>query len=160
MAPAGNVVSARLNTTASIGDSALVSARQDISVNAHASEDALMVTAAGSGSGSFGGSGSVGLFKMENKTYASIGAGADVDAGGNVIVLASDVSDLDNIAGAAAFGAGGGVGVSVGVNALHKDTQAFIAADAKVDARSNSARLSVSSRRSVRQDYRLPRRKA
>ncbi len=143
VAPAGNVASTKLNTTAAIGDAAIVAAKQDVVVAAHATEDALMISAAGAGSGSFGGSGSVAVFKMENKTYASIGAGADVDAGGNVVVSASDNSDLDNIAGAAAYGAGAGVGASVGVNVIHKDTQAFIANDANVDAQANGPAVGV-----------------
>ncbi len=143
IAPAANIDSSKINTTAAIGDGAIVAAKQDIEVRANTTEDTMMITAAGSGGGSFGGSGSVAVFKLENQTHASIGAGADVDAGGNVVVLASDKSDLDNIAGAAGLGFGGGVGVSVGVNAIHKDTQAFIANDAKVDAQANSGTVGV-----------------
>ena len=143
IAPAGNVESTKINTLAAIGDLALVSARQDVDVRANVTEDTLMISAAGSGGGSFGGSGSVAVYKLENQTHASIGAGADVDAGGNVVVIASDNTDLDNIAGAAGLGFGGGVGVSIGINAIHKDTQAFIANDASVDAKGNSIPVPV-----------------
>ncbi len=102
-----------------------------------------MITAAGSGGGSFGGSGSVAVYKLENETLASIGSAADIDANGNVVVLASDVSDLDNIAGSAGIGFGGGVGISLGVNAIHKDTRAFIQSDASVDAKANAAAIPV-----------------
>ncbi len=143
IAPAANIESSKINTTAAIGNAAIVAAKQDVEVRANTTEDSLMISASGSAGGSFGGSGSVAVFKMDNQTQASIGAGADVDAGGNVVVLASDKSDLDNIAGAAGLGFGGGVGVSVGVNAIHKDTQAFIANDAQVDAQANSNNVDV-----------------
>lgn len=143
IAPAANIDSSKIITRAAIGDGAIVAAKQDVVVRANTTEDTLMITAAGSGSGSFGGSGSVAVFKMENQTQASIGAGADVDAGGNVVVLAADKSDLDNIAGSVGFGLVGGAGVSIGVNAIHKDTQAFIANDAKVDARANFSTVPV-----------------
>ena len=143
IAPAGNIESTHMNTHASIGENSQVSAKQDVTVQAHATEDSLLLTASGSASGSGGGSGSVAVFALNNTTYASIDAGADVDAGGNVVVIASDVTDLDTIAGAAAFGASVGVSVSLGVNVIHKDTQAFIANDAIVDAKANSANVTV-----------------
>lgn len=143
VAPAGNIESTRMNTTASIGDNAVVAAKQDIVVQANATEDTMLVTASGSLSGGGGGSGSIAYFALDNKTHAFIGAGADVDAGGNVVVSASDDTDLDNIAGAAAFGSSAGVSISSGIVVIHKDTQAFVSNGANVDAKANSGNVTV-----------------
>ena len=143
IAPAANIESTHLITEASIGANVRAIAKQDIIVQANATEDSLLLTAAGSASGAGGGNGSVGVFSLDSKTYAFIGGGADVDAGGNVVVSASDVTDLDAIAGAAALGGGAGVSISLGVNVIHKDTQAFIANSASVDAKANSTNVTV-----------------
>ena len=143
IAPAGNIESTHMKTIASIGENADVAAKQDVAVQANATEDSLLITASGSASGSGGGNGSVAVFALNNQTHAFIGAGADVDAGGNVVVSASDVTDLDAIAGAAAFSGGAGVSISLAVNVIHKDTQAFIANDASVDAKANSTDVLV-----------------
>ena len=143
IAPAGNIDSTRLNTTASIGEAAVVVAKQDVDVQASATEDSMLVTASGSLSAAGGGNGSIAYFALDNKTYAFIGTEADVEAGGNVIVKASDDTDLDNIAGAASFGSAAGVSLSSGIDIIHKDTQAFIANGANVDAKANSGVVSV-----------------
>ncbi len=143
VAPSGNIESTRMNTTAAIGDNAVVKSRQDVTVQSTATEDSLLVTASGSLSGTGGGNGSVAVFALNNSTKAFIGAGAQVNAEGNVMVSASDVTDLDAIAGAAAISGGAGVSLSLGVNVIHKDTQAFIANDAIVDAKANSTDVFV-----------------
>ncbi len=147
VAPAGNIESTKMNTIAAIENGATVAARRDVVVQANATEDSLLLTASGTVAGGAGVSGSVAVFALNNTTHASIGADADVDAGGNVFVSASDITDLDAIAGAAALGAGAGVSVSSGIHVIHKDTQAFIHDDAQVDAKANSTPVEVLDKR-------------
>ena len=135
------------NTTkAYIGKLAEVSAKDDILVAAYATEDilSLAVAIAGSGEGS-GGAGAILVVDLDAVTYAFIDEGATVDADGNLRVSANDQTEMDAIIGSLGFaGLGGGVGASVGVASLSKDTRAFIAADAIINARGNSvANLSV-----------------
>lgn len=111
VAPAGNITSAKLNTSASIGENAEVAAKKDVSVFANATEDALFVTAAGSAGSGLGVSGSLTLFSLDNSTHAAIESSADVSARGNIIVEATDDTDLDAVSGAVAFSGGPGVGL-------------------------------------------------
>ena len=143
IAPAANIESTRLNTFASIGENADVVAERDVNVQANATEDSLLITASGSFTGGLGANGSLSVFGLDNQTHAFIAAGADVDAGGNVVVSAADVTDLDAIAGAAAFSTGAGFSLSFDINVIHKDTQAFIANAATVDAAANSSAVTV-----------------
>ncbi|HSB87529.1 MAG TPA: hypothetical protein VLD86_14555, partial [Ilumatobacteraceae bacterium] len=69
---------------------------------------------------------------------------ADLSAAGNVAISALDVSDVDAIAGAVGLGFGAaGVGASVGVTVINKDTQAWIGQNAEVDAKGNSSAMTV-----------------
>ena len=74
------------------------------------------------------------LFTLDNHTTASIGNNAHVTGGGDVLVYATDDSQMTVISGALAGGFVG-VGASVGVTVIHKDTRAFIGDGAHVDAK-------------------------
>jgi hypothetical protein len=142
--PGADVTVAGNTTEAYIGAGAHVNAKKDIEVRAYAAEDILSIAAAVAGGGNFSGAGSVSVVVLDNKTYAYIGKGAVVNAGGNVLVSASDATDVDVVAGALGVGLnGGGAGVGVGVILIDKDTRAYIGQDASVDAKGNSAAMIV-----------------
>lgn len=123
-------------TKAGIGNSALVNARRDVDVAARSSQEVLSISASLGASGTVGVSGSVSVLGFDNETWARIGDGASVDAGGNVAVLAQDDTDTTLIAGTVALGlGGGGIGGGVGVTTIDKDTRAWIGSNAVVDAR-------------------------
>ena len=76
------------------------------------------------------------MLSVDNATKAMIGS-ATVFAGGDLLVLASD--DTKNFELSGAIGAGFvGVGASVGVMLINKDTEATIGAKAVVDALANN----------------------
>ncbi|MCR9292160.1 MAG: hypothetical protein NXI32_05540, partial [bacterium] len=135
--PAVDVIFVSLDTQAFIDKSANVSARDDIQVLALAEEDLIGVSVAIAGSlgGSFAGAGSAVAAKLNNTTYAFVDDGATLSAGNNVRVYAEDKTDADIISGGVglALASGGGVGASINVGLIDKDTQAWIGA-ASVDA--------------------------
>ena len=71
--------------------------------------------------------GAVAVLVVDNTTYAYVGDGAQVRAGGNVLVTAADDTDVDIVAIGAGIGIGAaGIGAGVGVSVLTKDTRAWI----------------------------------
>jgi hypothetical protein len=129
------------NTTqALVGAGATVNAMNDVTVEAHTSEDILLISF-GIGGGVVGIGGAVSVLTIDNTTTASICANAHVFAGGDVLVYATDNTDVDAISGALAGGLVG-VGASVGVLTIDKDTQAFIGNGAQVDALGAGAGIS------------------
>ena len=131
---------------AHVADGATVNAARDIVVAARNSGSALTV-AAGAGGGIVGIAGAVTTLVLTDTTHAYIGnsagstaAGAHAVAGGNVLVSASDDTDILTVAGAVGIGAVG-VGGSVTVNVVDKDTQAWIGDHASVDGKGNGAGL-------------------
>ena len=124
-----------------IDNAALVDAKSDVDVRAYSSEDILAISIAIGGSGLVGIGGAFGIVVVDNTTYAYIGDSAVVHAGGNVVVAASDFTDVDNIAIGAGIGIGAaGIGVGVAVTVLTKDTRAWIGA-ATVDAKGKFAEI-------------------
>lgn len=134
-------------TKAGIGNGALINARRDVDVAARSSQEVLSISASLGASGTVGVSGSVSVLSFDNETWAQVGDGAGVDAGGNVAVLAQDDTDTTLIAGTVALGlGGGGIGGGVGVTTIDKDTRAWIGSNAVVDARGqNTADMTASS---------------
>jgi len=134
-----------ITTKAYIGKEAKVNAKSDIVIAADASEELLSLAVALAGGGgqvAAGGAGAVLVFLLDSTTYAYIDQDAIVAAGGNIRIAAGDATEVDTIIGSLAIvgGISGiGVGVSVGVTIIEKDTRAFIAAGAKVTALGNSA---------------------
>ena len=86
----------------------------------------------GIAAGTVGVGGGVSVLTINNETHASIAG--KVSAGGDVVISATDDTNITLVSGA--LGAGFvGVGASVGVVVVTKDTQAFIDNNAIVDAK-------------------------
>ncbi len=131
VAPAVGVTVIKENTAGIIAANAVVSARDDVNVQAFNNEDVLL---AGAGiAGGFGLSAAVGVLTIDNQTTASIGSAARVWAGSDISVVSDDSSDIDIIAGAVAVGSAG-IGAAVGVMTIDKATTALIDTNARVDA--------------------------
>ena len=146
-APAADVRVVNNTTKATIADGTLVNAKDDVQVLANAAENVLSVAAGIAGSGTVAVGGAVGVTVINNTTWATIGAntgmtpgsGATVNAGGNVQVLAQDDTTYDAFTGAAGIGIGvAGLGASVGVLVISKDTEAFVGNNSIVNALANS----------------------
>ena len=131
VSPAVGVTILSNTTGAGISAGAVVNAKNDVTVEAHGREDLLLV-GFGIAAGLVGIGGAVDVLTIGNTTVASIGD-ATVRAGGDVLVLATDDTDVDIVSGALAAGFVG-VGASVGVMVIDKDTKAFIDDNARVDA--------------------------
>ena len=96
---------------------------------------AIVSFAAGLSVGGTGVAGSVSVFTLNDHTYAYLGNSAQVDAGGNVLVAAQDVTGSSMLDGTVALGFEGvGVGGSVGINVINKDTEAYVGPSAVVNA--------------------------
>ena len=149
VAPAVDVSIINFTTKAYIDDGALVNAANDIEIKAEANEDILSIAAGVAGAGEVAVAGSAAVAKINNITEAYIGDDATTDAGGavavangNVLISASDNTDIDMVAGGLAIGVGAvGVGAGIGVNLITKDTSAFIGSHAQVNAHANSNSL-------------------
>ena len=103
----------------------------DITVDANGKEDILLI-GIGVAGGTVGFGAGVSVLVVDNTTRADIAGTAD--AHGNVVVRASDATDITIVDG----GAGGGlvgVGASVGVISLDKTTEAYIDNGAIIHAR-------------------------
>jgi hypothetical protein len=136
------------NTTiAAVDDGANVTAAGDIEVEAHSSGDVLSIAAAGAVAGTAAVGGSVSYVSVNDTTWAYIGysattdsGGAQVSAGGSVLVDATDDTVAYLITGSLSVGAtGAGVGGAVGIALLDKDTEAFIGSHATVNALGNGS---------------------
>ncbi len=133
VAPGVDVTVLSHDTSASIGGNASVKARDDVVVQA-SNQDHLLLISAGIAAGTVGVGGAVNVLVVNNHAAATLGAASAVLAGGDVGVLAKDVSDINLIAGA--FGGGTvGVGASVGVMSVTKHTDAGVLTGASVDAK-------------------------
>ena len=132
VSPAAGVTVVGNVTQAYVADNASVNVNDDVRVQAHGCEDILLVGFGVSGALVAIG-GAVSVLSIDNAVSATIGA-ADVDATGNVVVLATDDTDLDVISGALAGGLVG-LGGAVGVVDVAKATTASIASNAHVDAK-------------------------
>ncbi|HVC51376.1 MAG TPA: LEPR-XLL domain-containing protein, partial [Stellaceae bacterium] len=133
VAPAVGVNVITNKTEASIGASATVNALGDIAVAATASEDVVMI-GFGVAAGGVGVGGAVDVLSIDNTTTAGIGDFATIYAGGNVFVDANDDTQVFELSGAIGAGAAAGIGGSIGVMLITKDTEATIGASATVDA--------------------------
>ncbi|TAK78891.1 MAG: hypothetical protein EPO12_11675, partial [Aquabacterium sp.] len=140
IAPAVGVSVLTLHTDAYIGANATVRARNDVLVDAHASQN-LLAIAAGLGGGVAGIGGAVNVPVISSTTSAYINSGATVAAGGDVAVTADDKTKTIVVSGA--IGAGvAGIGASVGVLSVTKATSAYIGSGAHVDAKANGTGVS------------------
>ncbi len=146
----GAVVLVINNTTeASIEDGASVAALGDVDVVAHSSGEILTI-AAGVAIGGSELAGSISFVQVNDTTQANIGSsatsqasGAQVNAGGNVLVDATDATVTYMITGSVAFSTGGdAIGAAVSIVDLSKNTSAFIGANATVNALGDTPSIS------------------
>ena len=145
VSPGAAVTIANLATEAYIDDGVTVNAADDILVTANAKEKILLVGAGVAASGTVAVGGAVDVMVLTTQTSAHLGTDAATDgegvkaiAGGNILVKANDDTSIDQIAGAAGIGiAAAGIGASVSVPIITKDTSAYIGAHAQVDAMAN-----------------------
>ncbi len=130
-----------LNADAYVDDSARVKAARDVVIAANSKEKLVSVVAA-AGGGTVGVAGTVTVTVLDTHTYANTGMGVTIEADDNVLISARD--DLEVVMVTASL-AGGfvGVGVAVGVMSVTKDTQAYIGANSKVDAKALDAGSTV-----------------
>ena len=143
--PGVDVLIVKNTTIGLIDDGATVGAVKDIAVVAHATEDLFSLAATASGGGEVAVAASVSVYSLSDTTKASIGnlasfasAGARANAGGSILVNATDLTHAYTIAGSLGVGLGaGGAGAGIGVTSLTKDTEAFLGNDAIVNAGGN-----------------------
>ncbi|MDN3720474.1 hypothetical protein QW131_17585 [Roseibium salinum] len=142
-APGVDVSVVTLSTKAIIGTGADVQAEDDVEVIATAKEKILIVSAGLAFSGTFSLAGGVSVLSLDAQTQAQIFGSADVDAGGDVAVLASDDTQFTVVSGAVGIGiSGAGAAGSVGVVTITKRTEASIGDAAEVDALGNGTGIS------------------
>ncbi len=135
IAPLADVLVSKHTTKASIGGLAKVGAERDIVVAADAAEEVRAFVIGVAGGGTAAVAGSVGVVILKTQTQATVGASSQLYALGNAVVSANDVTDATVVVGAAALGIGAaGVGASVNVSVIEKDTLARIADNATVTA--------------------------
>jgi len=145
--PSVDVLVANLTTRAFVDDGADVFAKRDVSVTANAREKVISFAGGAALSGIVGVAGSAAVNVVTTTTEAYIGedattdlTGAEVRAGNNILIRATDLTDLDVISGAVGVGAGGdGLGVSAAVIDLTKITRAFVGTFATVNALAGGA---------------------
>ncbi|HUU83030.1 MAG TPA: hypothetical protein VM243_05950, partial [Phycisphaerae bacterium] len=115
------------NDTIASVEAASVHTSEQGGLEIKAEEDIMSFSFAQSGgdAGTFGLSGSVAVVDQESTTHALITSGASV-TGGPVDVDASDTMTHINIAGAIQTGKTIGIGASIAINDIDRDTAAFI----------------------------------
>jgi len=139
-APGVDVTSLSNKTLAWIGKAAGVQALGDITVRADAQEEILSIAVGLGVGGGAGVAGAVSVLSINNTTYGYLGIGSRVLAGGNLLVAASDDTKADVIDGSLGLGAAfAGVGASVAVTDIKKDTRAFVDQSATAGGSGNSA---------------------
>jgi filamentous hemagglutinin family protein len=111
-------------TYARIGDADVNAS--SVEVSADSSEAVYNITVNAALAGGAGVGGAVGVDVIRNKTWASIGAGADIDASGNISVNATQDSaaEIYTVSGAGGIGIGVSGAVSVGV--IANETKAYV----------------------------------
>jgi mucin-19 len=119
-------------TNATIGQNALVSAKNNVAVTALAAEDFAMIAAAGAAGGVAGIAGGLSLISIDDHTKALIDQGAVVVANNDVVVAATDITREATFAGSIVLSGGAGIGAAVSVALISKETDAVIDANARV----------------------------
>jgi len=143
----GIVATGAIGGTVGVDDGAVVNAAKDVTVGARAEEEILSVALSGSGGGSVGIGGAITVLSLTDNTRAFIGndattdaTGAQVNAGGNVLVAATDDTKTLVADGGLGIGIGAaGIGASVAVVSITKTTEALIGDHAAVDAKGNGS---------------------
>lgn len=143
--PGADVLILDTTTDAFIGN-AEVHAKGDVRVRAASYVDVLSIAGAVAGSGTISLAGAASVQLITNNTTAYISNDitateshhAAIDAGGTVLVSATDDTNAFMIADSLGIGLGAaGVGASASILIVDKDTRAFIGAFAQVDGRAD-----------------------
>ncbi|HYD50210.1 MAG TPA: hypothetical protein VEB21_17770 [Terriglobales bacterium] len=138
IAPGADTTILTAETTASVGAAAIVRASQDVGILARAAE-LLNTLVAGLGIGGTAGVAGAGAYvQIDNRTSADTGVGSVVSAGGSVEIAAEDDTEMQSVSGAAAFSLGTGVGGSLAMHDIRKQTEASIGDHAAVTALGHS----------------------
>ena len=122
----------KLNSDAYVGDHTTINAAKDVSITSNG-KDAAVTVVAGAGGGMVGVAGSVSVTILNTHTYASTSNHVTINAGGNVLVSATEPSKITLVVASIAGGFVG-VGAAVGVLSGTKDTRAFLGDDNTVTA--------------------------
>lgn len=140
--PGVDVLVVDATTRAAIGDRSTVKAASNVTVQAKAIEKVLSVSAGAAVSGEVGVAGMVAVPSITSHVFASIGTRTVVDAGGSIAVIAQDDTDASSFVGAIGIGgASTGVGGSVGVLVISKETQATVGDLAKLTSHGTSTNM-------------------
>src|SRR5262249_19950081 len=135
-----------LDTQAYIGAGATVHAANNVAVVARSQETGISVGVGLAGAGEVGLAGSASVVILTTDTLAYIGnkdgsgstSPTSVLAGNNVLVSATDDTHMVTVDGAAGIGvAGGGIGATVPVMVINKDTEAFISSNSSVEGKAD-----------------------
>ena len=114
------------HTEATIDSGALVHAGDSLSVTAGTDIFDFAFVQAGGKASSIGFSGAFAVAIFENTTLARIKSGADVESDGSIDISAIDDMTRVGITGAIVASESIGIGISVSVNYVDRDTQAYI----------------------------------
>ncbi len=145
------------NTRAYIGNNGVIEATKDIRVRSSSKEDinSIAGTVAIGKNWAFGGAASV--YTITNQTKASIEGGdaseTDVHADGNIVISATNSTEIDSIAGSGVFGMSAGIGASAATAVIDKTTEAFIGKNATVTADGNRDGVEVATGRFIVQTH-------
>ena len=141
--PAADTSLVSNRTTAYVGSAAAVGARADVQVLATAAEYVVSFT------GGFGVAAGVSavptlaVISLRPTTLAYVDQNAVVNARDNVLVRARDDTHTDEVAGTLGAGFLASVGATLGGTFVTKDTEAYVAAGATVNALGNGAGINV-----------------
>ena len=114
------------NTTEAVIEGGALVHTGGLTVDAQTSMFDFALAEAGGKASSFAVAGAVTVGVLNNTTKAYIGTGAVIDSDGTITISASDDLTRIGITGGVVAGANTGVGVSVSVNVINRNTQAFI----------------------------------
>ena len=129
-------------TLAYIGTGAKVNAN-NLTVEAITTAHNVAIAMAGGSAGELALDGTLNVVQIDNNTDAHIGAGATIVALGNVYVHAKDDMLNVDVAGSAISSDNQGVGISVGVNLVTRNTSAYIGYAKGATIPAGAARLSL-----------------
>src|SRR5581483_5748960 len=121
-------------TQAYIGAGAQVDSSTDISVRAHSTENIIGVPSGVTASFVAAIAGALPVISVQSQTFAFIDQNAVVQAPNNILVFATDDTSSEPVSGVLDFSFGVGFGTSAAISLISKDTEAWIAKGAEVDA--------------------------
>ncbi|MEO1004704.1 MAG: hypothetical protein AAFW67_02390, partial [Cyanobacteria bacterium J06638_38] len=118
-----------------IASNAEVNALNNILLTADSVEDILSIAASAVGAGTAAIAGTASVITLNNTTQAFIDAGATAIAEGNIGIFADNETEIDGISGNITASGSASVGASAVVTVIDKNTEAFVADGATVQAK-------------------------